>query len=97
MAGIPDVVLALAEFDGGEERSQLPPGVFHRAHLGVSRGATMRHGREIMLGSQRKACLGMRQLEEAVLDVLFEARGGGERPGVVEVSRRAGARVWCPR
>ena len=44
-----------------------------------------------MLGAERKACLGMRQLEEVVLDVLSEAQGNGERPGVVEVSRaRAG-------
>ena len=50
-----------------------------------------------MLGSQRKACLGMCQLEEAVLEVLVEVVGGGECPGVAEISRRAGARVWCPR
>ena len=56
----------------------------------LSPGATIRHGWEIMLGSQRKACLGMRQLEEAVLDVLFEAQRNGEYPGVVEISRRAG-------
>ena len=43
-----------------------------------------------MLGAQRKACLGMRQLEEAVPDVLFEAEGNGECPGVAEISRRAG-------
>ena len=43
-----------------------------------------------MLGSKRKACLGMRQLEEAVLDVLFEAKRNGECPGVAEISRRAG-------
>ena len=41
-----------------------------------------------MLGSQRKACLGMRQLEEVVLEVLFEANRNGECPGVVEISRR---------
>ena len=56
----------------------------------LSRGTTTRHGCEIMLGSQRRACLGMRQLEEAVLDVLFEAKRNGECPGVVEISRRAG-------
>ncbi len=43
-----------------------------------------------MLGPQRKACLGMLQLEEAVLDVLFEAQCNGECPGVAEISRRAG-------
>ena len=37
-----------------------------------------------------KACLGMRHLEEAVLDVLFEAERNGDRPGVPEISRRAG-------
>ena len=54
------------------------------------RGAAARHG-EVMPGAERKARLGMRQLEEAVLDVLFEARGGGECPGVVEIGRRAGS------
>ena len=34
----------------------------------------------------------MRQLVEAVLDVPFEAVGGGECPGVAEISRRAG--IW---
>ena len=36
-------------------------------------------------------CVGksMRQLEEAVLEVLVEAVGGGERPGVAEISRWA--------
>ena len=43
-----------------------------------------------MLGAERKACLGMRQLEEAVLEVLVEAQRNGECPGVVETSRRAG-------
>ena len=43
-----------------------------------------------MLGAERKACLGMRQLEEAVLEVLFEAQRNGECPGVAEISRRAG-------
>ena len=43
-----------------------------------------------MLGAERKACLGMRQLEEAVLDVLFEARRNGECLSVSEISRRAG-------
>ncbi len=43
-----------------------------------------------MAGAERKACLGMRQLEEAVLKVLFEAKRNGERPGVAEISRRAG-------
>ena len=47
-----------------------------------------------MLGSQRKACLGMRQLEEVVLEVLFEARRNGECPGVAEISRRAGIWSW---
>ena len=56
----------------------------------LSRGTAARHGWEIMLGAERKACLGMRQLAEAVLDVLFEARRDGERPGMVEISRRAG-------
>ena len=32
----------------------------------------------------------MRQIEEAVLNVLFEAKRNGECPGVVEISRRAG-------
>ena len=32
----------------------------------------------------------MRQLEEAVLEVLVEAVGGGECAGVAEISRRAG-------
>ena len=32
----------------------------------------------------------MRQLEEAVLEVLFEANRNGECPGVAEISRRAG-------
>jgi hypothetical protein len=32
----------------------------------------------------------MRQLEEAVLDVLLEAKRNGECPGVAEISRRAG-------
>ena len=45
---------------------------------------------EIMLGAERKACLGVRQLEEAVLDVLFEAKRNGECLGVPEISRRAG-------
>ena len=58
----------------------------------LSRGAATRYGREIMLGSKRKACLGMRQLEEAVLDVLFEAKRNGECPSVAEISRRAG--IW---
>lgn len=39
-----------------------------------------------------QACLGMRQLEEAVLDVLFEAKRNGECPGVAEISRQAG--IW---
>ena len=39
----------------------------------------------------------MRQLEEAVLEVLVEAERNGECPGVAEISGRAGARVWCPR
>ena len=46
----------------------------------------------------------MRQFKEAVLEVLFEAVGGGECPGGAEISRRAGicsgrawARAWCPR
>ena len=43
-----------------------------------------------MLGPHRKACLGMRQLEEAVLEVLFEAKRNGECPGVAEISRTAG-------
>lgn len=43
-----------------------------------------------MLGAERKACLGMRQLEEAVLDVLFEAKRNGECLSVPEISRRAG-------
>ena len=34
----------------------------------------------------------MRQLEEAVLDVLFEAKRNGECPGVAEIGRRAG--IW---
>ena len=42
-----------------------------------------------MLGAERKACLGMRHLEEAVLKVLFEAQRNGECPGVAEISRRA--------
>ena len=50
-----------------------------------------------MPGAERKACLGMCQLEEAVLDVLFEAQRDGGCPGVVGIGRRAGARVWCPR
>ena len=37
-----------------------------------------------------KACLGMRHLDEAVLDVLFEAERNGDRPGAPEISRRAG-------
>ena len=37
-----------------------------------------------------KACLGMRQLEEAVLDVLSEAERNAECPDVAEISRRAG-------
>ena len=45
-----------------------------------------------MLGPQRKACLGMRQLEEAVLEVLVEAKRNGECPSVAEISRRAG--IW---
>ena len=45
---------------------------------------------EIMLGAERNACRGMRQLEEAVLDVLFEAVRNGECPGVAETSRPAG-------
>ena len=56
----------------------------------LSCGATTGFGWEIMPGSKRKACLGMRQLEEAVLDVLFEAKRNGECPGVAEISRRAG-------
>ncbi len=43
-----------------------------------------------MLGAERKACLGMRQLEEAILDVLFEAKRNGECLSVPEISRRAG-------
>ena len=58
--------------------------------LVLSRGAAARHRWEIVLGSQRKACLGMRQLEDAVLDVLFEAKRNGECPSVAEISRRAG-------
>ena len=48
-------------------------------------------------------CVGkcMRQLEEAVLDVLVEAKCDGECPGVAGISGRAGmmerawARAWC--
>ena len=32
------------------------------------------------------------QLEDAVIEVLFEAKRNGECPGVVEISRRAG--IW---
>ena len=39
-----------------------------------------------------KACLGMRRLEEVVLEVLVEAECDGECPGVAEISRRAG--IW---
>ena len=45
-----------------------------------------------MLGSLRKACLGVRQLEGAVLEVLVEVERNGECPGVAEISRRAG--IW---
>jgi hypothetical protein len=57
-----------------------------------SRGAEARHGSEIVLGPQRKACLGMRQLKEAVGGVLFKAKRNGECPGVAEISRPAG--IW---
>ena len=61
----------------------------------LSHGATTRHGREIMLGPQWKACLAMRQLEDAVLEFLFEAKRNGEGTGVAEISRRAG--IWSGR
>ena len=48
---------------------------------------------EFMLGAERNACRGMRQLEEAVFDVLFEAVRNGECPGVAESSRRAGLSI----
>ena len=57
-----------------------------RCHVAPRHGM----GGEIMLGVERKACLGMRQLEEAVLNVLFEAQRNGECPSVAETSRRAG-------
>ncbi len=55
-------------------------GVVSPVSAGVVRGGGVRGGKS------------MRQLEEAVLEVLVEAVGGGECPGVIEISRWAGIR-----
>ena len=58
-------------------------GVVSPVSVGVVRVGVVRVGKS------------MRQLEEAVLDVLVEAAGGGECPGVAEIGRR-GAGVVSP-